>query len=100
MLALLVFMYTVKLLGILNVNKHMGSFLSVLRVGHEELISYTVFFLVVFLSFAMLGWQLFGTDSEFYATMLQASSELLSTMLGKINLAVSTLYADTVTTLR
>ncbi len=84
-MACVVFLATVKLMGIFAFSADIGAFLSVLQVGKNDLLSYGVIFLALFLAFGALGYLLFGTVSVFYSTILRSLMELLGTMLGKIH---------------
>ena len=55
-LGLLVFLYTIKMLFVLNFNQRVNSFITILGLARSSLISYTVLFMVLFLSYAMYGY--------------------------------------------
>ena len=86
-LAIAVFITTLKLLRMIRFNPHISILMSSLRDCKGLLLSYFVIFLIVFLAYAQLGKLVLGNDIQSYSTFHNTlSSELLMSLGGKMGI--------------
>ena len=87
-LAMTLFIATMKLLRMIRFNPHVSIMISSLRMSRRLLLSYSVIFAIIILSYAQLGRLAFGSDmkrySSFQGTLL---SEFVMCLGGKMDLA-------------
>lgn len=87
-LAIAVFIATVKLLRMIRFNPHVSIMMTSFRVSRRLLVSYSVIFTIIFLSYAQLGLLAFGSDIQRYSTFQRMLySEFLMCLGGKMDLA-------------
>ena len=87
-LAIAVFIVTVKLLRMIRFNSHISMLMSLLRVSTRLLFSYSIIFTIIFLSYAQFGLLAFGSDIKRYSTFQRMLySEFLMCLGGKMDLA-------------
>ena len=87
-LAIAVFIVTVKLLRMIRFNPHISIMMSSFRVSRSLLFSYSIIFTIIFLSYAQLGSLAFGSDIQRYSTFQRMLySEFLMCLGGKMGLA-------------
>ena len=87
-LAIAVFIATVKLLRMIRFNPHISIMMSSFRVSRSLLFSYSIIFSIIFLSYAQLGLLAFGSDIQRYSTLQRMLySEFLMCLGGKMDLA-------------
>ena len=86
-LAITVFIATVKLLRMIRFNPHVSIMMSSFRESKGLLLSYSVIFVIIFLSYAQFGQLAFGSDMQSYSSFQSTLfSELLMCLGGKMNL--------------
>ena len=86
-LSIAVFIATVKLLRMIRFNPHISMMMSSFRVSRGLLLSYSVIFAIIFLSYAQLGRLAFGSDMLRYSSFQRTLfSELLMCLGGKMDL--------------
>ncbi|XP_035227906.1 polycystin-2-like isoform X2 [Stegodyphus dumicola] len=76
---------TLKFLKLLRFNKRIGILSSTLRVCAEELQSYSVCLMVVFMAFVILFWLLLGRFVHEFSTFVYSFESCISMMLKKFN---------------
>ncbi len=87
-LSIAVFIATVKLLRMIRFNPHVSIMMTSFRVSKELLLSYSVIFAIVILSYALLGRLAFGSDMPRYSSFQRTLfSELLMCLGGKMDLS-------------
>lgn len=87
-LAIAVFIVTVKLLRMIRFNPHISMLMSSFRVSWRLLFSYSIIFSIIFLSYAQFGLLAFGSDIQRYSTFQRVLySEFLMSLGGKMDLA-------------
>ena len=87
-LAIAVFIVTVKLLRMIRFNPHISILMSSFRVSRRLLFSYSIIFTIIFLSYAQFGLLAFGSDIQRYSTFQRILySEFLMCLGGKMDLA-------------
>ena len=87
-LAIAVFIVTVKLLRMIRFNPHISMLMSSFRVSRRLLFSYSIIFTIIFLSYAQFGLLAFGSDIQRYSTFQRILySEFLMCLGGKMDLA-------------
>lgn len=86
-LSIAVFIATVKLLRMIRFNPHISMMMSSFRESRGLLLSYSVIFAIIFLSYAQLGRLAFGGDMLRYSSFQRTLfSELLMCLGGKMDL--------------
>ena len=86
-LSIALFIATVKLLRMIRFNPHISIMLSSFRASRGLLLSYSVIFAIIFLSYAQLGRLAFGSDMLRYSSFQRVLySELLMCLGGKMDL--------------
>ena len=76
---------TIKFLKMLRFNKHI-SFLGLsLKRCFGELVSISIVFFLIFMSFVQLMYLIYGTDMEGYSSLLQSAKSAFQMMLGKLD---------------
>ncbi|XP_076073747.1 uncharacterized protein LOC143045258 [Mytilus galloprovincialis] len=83
LLASLVFLATLRLVGILGYDKRVGQVFRVFDNCAKDLFWFGIFFLYVFLCYAALGYLLFGKDIESYSDIFESIGTLFISMIGK-----------------
>ena len=84
-LAVAIFIATLKLLRMIRFNPHVIMLLQSFRVSRELLVSYSVLFVVIFISYAQLGRMALGNNMYRYSTFLRAlAAELLMCLGGNM----------------
>ncbi|XP_061175577.1 uncharacterized protein LOC133184503 [Saccostrea echinata] len=83
LIGLLVFLGTTRLLGILGYDKRIGQVFRVFDNCAWDLLWFGVFFLCLFVFYAILGYLLFGRDLESYYDIFQSLGTLFISMIGK-----------------
>jgi len=87
-LAIAVFIVTVKLLRMIRFNPHISIMMTSFRVSRGLLFSYSIIFIIIFLSYAQFGLLAFGSDIPRYSTFQRTLySEFLMCLGGKMDLA-------------
>ena len=87
-LAIAVFIVTVKLLRMIRFNPHISILMSSFRVCRRLLFSYSILFTIIFLSYAQFGLLAFGSDIQCFSTFQRILySEFLMCLGGKMDLA-------------
>lgn len=87
-LSIAVFIATVKLLRMIRFNPHISIMMTSFRVSRELLLSYSVIFSIIILSYAQLGTLSFGSDMPRYSSFQRTLfSELLMCLGGKMDLS-------------
>jgi len=86
-LAIAVFIVTVKLLRMIRFNPHISIMMSSFRASRSLLFSYSIIFIIIFLSYAQFGLLAFGSDIQRYSTFQRMLySEFLMCLGGKMGL--------------
>ena len=83
LLALVVFLATMKLLRIVKFNEHVSILAWTIRFSRGPLVSYSIIFLVQVLAFALLGNLLFTNDNYMYSTIPRTLVNCFEMILGK-----------------
>lgn len=84
-LAVAIFIATLKLLRMIRFNPHVIMLLKSFRVSRELLVSYSVLFVVIFISYAQLGRVVLGNNMYRYSTFLRTlAAELLMCLGGNM----------------
>lgn len=83
LLSTLVFMATLRLVGIMGYDKRVGQVIRVFENCARDLFWFGVFFFYVFLCYAALGYLLFGKDIESYSDIFESLGTLFISMIGK-----------------
>ena len=87
-LAIAVFIVTLKLLRMIRFNPHISIMMSSFRVSRRLLFSYSIIFSIIFLSYAQFGLLAFGSDVQRYSSFQRMLySEFLMCLGGKMDLA-------------
>ena len=87
-LAVAVFIVTVKLLHMIRFNPHISILMSSFRVSRRLLFSYSIIFSIIFLSYAQFGLLAFGSDIQRFSTFQRTLYlEFLMCLGGKMDLA-------------
>ncbi|XP_044184816.1 polycystic kidney disease protein 1-like 2 [Acropora millepora] len=87
MLAITVFITTVKMLRMIRFNRHIGILMSSFRESGGLLLSYSIIFIIVFSAYAQLGMQILGSHMREYSSFLNAvASEFLMCLGSKMSL--------------
>ena len=87
-LAIAVFIVTVKLLRMIRFNPHISIMMTSFRVSRRLLFSYSIIFTIIFLSYAQFGLLAFGSDIPRYSTFQRMLySEFLMCIGGKMDFA-------------
>ena len=87
-LAIAVFIVTVKLLRMIRFNPHISIMMTSFRVSRGLIFSYSIIFIIIFLSYAQFGLLAFGSDIPRYSTFQRTLySEFLMCLGGKMDLA-------------
>ena len=87
-LAIAVFIVTVKLLHMIRFNPHISILMSSFRVSRRLLFSYSIILFIIVLSYAQFGLLAFGSDIQRYSTFQRSLySEFLMCLGGKMDLA-------------
>ena len=81
-LSVVVFIVTVKLLRLLRFNSHICQMSASLRTSSSHMLSYSVIFFVLLISFACLGMLVFGNAVQAYSSFVEVFSALLQKFLG------------------
>ena len=86
-LAVTIFIATVKLLHLIRFNPHVIVLLSSLRVSRNLLFSYSLIFVIIFISYAQLAHLVLGNDLYHYSSFLRTLvSEFLMALGGSMEL--------------
>ncbi|XP_064613093.1 polycystin-1-like protein 2 [Liolophura sinensis] len=80
---LICFFCTIRMIKILGYNQRISSITSVIKRASSDLMSFSVMFSIMFLGFALLGYQLFGRSLTAYSTFFTTIATLISSMIGK-----------------
>jgi hypothetical protein len=83
LIGLLVFLGTTRLLGILGYDKRIGQVFRVFDNCAWDLVWFGIFFLCLFVFYAILGYLLFGRSLESYYDIFQSLGTLFISMIGK-----------------
>ena len=83
-LAILVFLVTLKLLRLIRYNEHVALFSRTLRASGKLLSSYMIVFLIGFMAFLHFGILIFEAGSMEYSTLLTGAYYQLELVLGKV----------------
>ncbi|XP_044184688.1 polycystic kidney disease protein 1-like 2 [Acropora millepora] len=87
MLAITVFITTVKMLRMIRFNRHIGILMSSFRESGGLLLSYSIIFIIVFSAYAQLGMQILGSHMREYSSFLNAvATEFLMCLGSKMSL--------------
>ena len=87
-LAIAVFIATIKLLHMIRFNRHISILMTSLRASKSFMLSYSVIFIIVFLAYAQLGKLVLGNDIQRYSSFTNTLySELLMCLGGKMGLS-------------
>lgn len=81
-LAVVVFVVTVKFLRIIRFNRHVCQMVASLKLSAPHVASYSVLFFINLLSFALLGLLLFGNDIESFHSIIASLGTLFQKFLG------------------
>ncbi|XP_075240143.1 polycystin-2-like [Convolutriloba macropyga] len=84
-LASVCFVSTIRFLKILNFNKKISMFRDVLVACREDLVSFTIMFVVLQAGFVTMAHLFFGNFLVRYATMFQTQQSLFNMLLGKFS---------------
>ena len=82
LLAMTVFIVTVKLLRMIRFNPHISILLSSLRQSRRLLLSYSVILIIIFLAYALLAMLIMSNDTQRYSSFKNAFVSLLLLCLG------------------
>ena len=86
-LAITVFIATIKLLRMIRFNPHISMLMSSFRASRGLLLSYSVIFIIIFLAYAQLGKLVLGNDLQSYSSFSNTLySEFLMCLGGKMGL--------------
>ncbi|XP_060581115.1 polycystin-2-like [Ruditapes philippinarum] len=83
LLAILVFMATLRLLEVFATSKKVSAVVYVFKDCGKDLFWYGMTFLYIFMAFCFLGMLLFGSQLESYKSMYQCMGTLFIAMIGK-----------------
>ena len=87
MLAITVFITTVKMLRMIRFNRHIGILMSSFRESGGLLLSYSIIFIIVFSAYAQLGMQILGSHMREYSSFSNAvATEFLMCLGSKMSL--------------
>lgn len=81
-LAIAVFLATLKLLHIIRFNSHISIMMSSFRVSKSLLLSYSVIFVIILLSYAQMGRLAFGDHIQGYSSLLSTLFSAVTMCLG------------------
>ena len=81
-LAVAIFIVTVKLLRMIRFNPHISILMSSFRESRRLLLSYSVIFTIIFIAYAPLGMLVLGNDMQRYSTFQNALYSLFLMCLG------------------
>lgn len=81
--AVVIFLATIKLLQLFNFNLKIQTFVHVINLSKSSLVSYGLFFLIVFLAFAQAGNFIFGDTLIMYSTIVRSFVNVFQMALGK-----------------
>ena len=85
-LAIAVFLTTLKLLHIIRFNPHVSIMMSSFRVSKSFLLSYSVIFFIIFVSYAQMGKLAFGDHIQGYSSVYSTLfSEVTMSLGGQMN---------------
>ena len=84
-LALLVFLATLKFLKLLRFNKKVTQLCSTLTLAAKPLLGFFITFLILFCAFAMMGTLAFGRENYDYHTFISTLETLFAMMLLSFN---------------
>lgn len=84
--ALLVFIATLRIIKILGYNRKFTEIISVITTASTELLSFGIVFALVFFAFVFSGSLLFGKNLEEYRDLFNAWATLTNTLIGKNSL--------------
>ncbi|XP_048586754.1 uncharacterized protein LOC5520731 isoform X2 [Nematostella vectensis] len=82
LMAVLIFVITVKLLRILKFNKHISLLAGSMKKSAKRLVSYSVVFLVAFIAFAQVAFLAFGPTTTAYSTVVRVFRTQFSMFVG------------------
>ena len=82
LIAILVFVITIKLLKILKFNEHISALASSMKNSFKSITSYSIVFLVVFFAFAQVAHLVFGPTVQSYCSMLETMRAQFSMFIG------------------
>ncbi|XP_031571405.1 polycystic kidney disease protein 1-like 2 isoform X3 [Actinia tenebrosa] len=82
LMAILIFIITIKLLRILKFNQHISVLAKSMAKCGEKLVSYSVVFLVAFLAFAQVAVLVFGSTVPSYSSVVQVFRSQFSMFVG------------------
>lgn len=81
-LSVVVFVVTVKFLRLIRFNRHVCQMVASLKISSPNVASYSVLFFINLISFALLGYLVFGNDNISYHSFIDALGTLIQKFLG------------------
>jgi hypothetical protein len=84
-LALVVFLSTLKFLRMLKFNRRLSILTATVSRANQDLKSFVITFFIYFFSFAMLAYLLFGTSLAEYSSFVNSIETLFSMILGALD---------------
>ena len=82
MLAIVVFLATVKFIKMLRFNRRMGMMGDTIRYATKDLKIFSIVFSIYYLAFCMMAYKLFGSTLDLYASFISTIESLFAFALG------------------
>lgn len=83
LLALVIFLATMKFLRILKFNKYISIMAKSISMSKGPMLSYSMVFIVVLMGFAMMGHMIFGSSAYMFSTFPRSLVNIFEMILGK-----------------